>query len=397
MRTSASGEPAGAKDRKIGSHPLARYRDEFPIFRDRIYLNTCSLGPLGERTRRRVTGFLDEWQARGAAAWYDVWWEALSDLRRRYAGVIGAEASEIALAPNISGALTPVAEALDYTTRPRVVVTSLDFPTVAYQWLAKAPTGVEVVVVESPDAIGVPVEAFIRAIDERTALVATSHVFFTSGAIQDITAVAAAAHARGALCLVDAYQSVGQIPVDIRATGVDFLVGGGLKWLLGGTGVAFLYVRADLCRTLGPTVAGWFGHRNQFAFDTRSYECHDDARRFELGTPSLAAIHAQLGGLEYIEEIGIAAIRRVCSELTEDLIAQARDLGLKPKVAGSPAERSAIVMIPAGDPAAAVRALALEGIIADARPGHVRLSPFFYNVQEDHGRALERLAATAAH
>ncbi len=397
MLTSASGEPAGAKDRKIGSHPLARYRDEFPIFRDRIYLNTCSLGPLGARTRRRVAGFLDEWQARGAAAWYDVWWEALGDLRRRYARLIGAEAGEIALAPNISGAVTPVAEALDYAKRPRVVVTSLDFPTVAYQWLAKAKRGIEVVVVESSDGVTVPVEALTRAIDERTALVATSHVFFTTGAIQDINAVARAAHARGALCLVDAYHSMGQIPVDVRAADVDFMVGGGLKWLLGGTGIAFLYARADLARTLEPTVAGWFGHKNQFAFDTRSLERHDDARRFELGTPSLAAVHAQLGGLEYIEEIGITAIRRVCSELTEDLIARARELGLKPKAAGTAAERSAIVMIPARDPAAAVRALADDGIVADARPGHVRLSPFFYNVQEDHVRALERLAATFAH
>jgi selenocysteine lyase/cysteine desulfurase len=391
MLTSASGEPAGATDRK------ALYRDEFPIFRDRIYLNTCSLGPLGERTRRRVTGFLDEWQARGAAAWYDVWWEALADLRSRYARLLGAAAGEIALAPSISGAVTPLAESLDYAKRPKVVVTSLDFPTVAYQWLAKKARGVEVVVVESPDGISVPVEAISRAIDDRTALVATSHVFFTTGAIQDIRAVAAAAHARGALCLVDAYHSMGQIPVDVRATNVDFLVGGGLKWLLGGTGIAFLYARADLARALEPTVAGWFGHKNQFAFDTRSLERHEDARRFELGTPSLAAVHAQLGGLEYIEEIGIAAIRRICSELTEDLIARARDLGLKPKAAGTPADRAAIVMIPAHDPAAAVRSLADQGIIADARPGHVRLSPFFYNVQEDHVRALERLAATLAH
>ena len=393
MLTSASGEMAGATLR----HPLARYREEFPIFRDRIYLNTCSLGPLGERARRKVSGFLDVWQARGAAAWYDVWWEALGELRRRYARLIGAAEGEIALAPSISGAVTPVAEALDYARRPKVVVTSLDFPTVAYQWLAKAGRGIEVVVVESPDGIRVPVEALARAIDDRTALVATSHVFFTTGAIQDIRAVADTAHARGALCLVDAYHSAGQIPVDVRDSGVDFLVGGGLKWLLGGPGIAFLYARAELARRLEPSVAGWFGHKNQFAFDTRSLERHDDARRFELGTPSLAAVHAQLGGLEYIEEIGVDAIRRVTGELTDDLVARARELGLAPKVAATPAERAAIVMIPAPDPAAAVRALADAGIVADARPGHVRLSPFFYNVQEDHVRALERLAANLAH
>src|SRR5882762_4163372 len=171
-------------------HALARYRSEFPIFRERIYLNTCSLGALGERTRRKVAEFLDVWQSRGASAWYDVWWAALGELRARYAAVIGAAAAEIALAPSISVAVSTVAEALDYSKRPKVVVTSLDFPTVAYQWLAKARRGIEVVVVESPDGVTVPVDAIAREVDDRTALVATSHVYFTSGAIQDIRAVA---------------------------------------------------------------------------------------------------------------------------------------------------------------------------------------------------------------
>src|SRR6266700_381720 len=290
-------------------HALARYRGEFPIFRDVIYLNTCSLGALGERTRRRVTQFLDVWQQRGASAWYDVWWEALGELRARYARVVNAGPAEIALAPSISVALSAVAEALDYTGRPRVVVTSLDFPTVAYQWLAKRPRGVELVVVESPDRVSVPVEAIARAVDERTALVATSHVYFTSGAIQDIAAVAEAAHRRGALVLVDAYQSVGQLPVDVKATGVDFVTAG----------------------------------------------------------------------------------------LTEDLIERARERGFRPKVAPRAADRSAIVMLPAADPAAGVRHLAAAGIVADARPGHVRLSPFFYNVQDDHVAALEQLATEGGH
>lgn len=371
---------------------LARYRGEFPVFADTIYLNTCSLGALGSRSRRKVTEFLDAWEKRGASAWYDVWWEALQELRTRYARLIGAQGSEIALAPNISTAVGTVASALDYRARPKVVVTSLDFPTVAYQWLARRPEGVEVVVVESPDGVTVPVEAIARAVDARTALVATSHVFFTTGAIQDIRAVAQAAHAHGALCLIDAYHSVGQLPVDVRDADVDFLVAGGLKWLLGGPGVVFLYVRDALARSLEPTLAGWFGHRDQFAFDPRELTRHDDARRFELGTPALAAVHAQLGGLEYIEEIGVAAIRQVSMGLAEDLIARARDRGWTPRVAASPTDRSAIVMLPMPDPHAAVRHLAQAHIIADARPGHVRLSPFFYNVQEDHVAAIEQLA-----
>ena len=374
-----------------------RYRSEFPIFRDRIYLNTCSLGALGDRTRRKVAGFLDLWQARGAAAWYDVWWEALGDLRARYGKIVGAGPGEIALAPSVSVAVAGVASALDYAARPRVVVTSLDFPTVAYQWLAKQTQGVEVVVVESPDQVSVPVEAIARAVNDRTALVVTSHVYFTSGAIQDIAAVASVAHRHGALCLIDAYQSVGQVPVDAAATGADFLIAGGLKWLLGGTGIVFCYIRQELARRLAPTVAGWFGHREQFAFEPRSLEFHDDARRFEMGTPSLAAIYAQLGGLEYIEELGVPAIRRITGALVEDLVARAQEQGLRPKVAPTAATRSAIVMLPAADPPAAVGHLAAGGIVADARPGHVRLSPFFYNIQEDHVAALERLASHRDH
>src|SRR5206468_2913702 len=216
--TLASGRTSG---HQAVLHRLARYRGEFPIFRDRIYLNTCSLGALGERARRKVTEFLDGWDARGASAWYDVWWAALAELRERYARVIGATREEIALAPSISVALSAVADAPDYTRRP--------------------------------------------------------------------------------FLLVDGYQSVGQVPCDVRAADVDFLTAGGLKWLLGGPGIVFLYVRAELARRLEPGIAGWFGHKRQFAFEPRALERHDDARRFELGTPSLAAIYTQLGGLEYIE------------------------------------------------------------------------------------------------
>ncbi len=376
---------------------LAKYRGEFPIFRDSVYLNTCSLGALGERSRRKVAEYLDLWQSRGASAWYDVWWEALGDLRARYGRVINAPSGDIALAPSISVALSAVAESLDYRRRPKVVITSLDFPTVAYQWLAKAARGVELVVVESPDRISVPVDAIASAIDDRTAMVVTSHVYFTTGAIQDIKRVAAAAHAHGALCLIDAYQSVGQIPVDVQDAGVDALVAGGLKWLLGGPGIVFLYVRQAVARALEPRISGWFGQREQFTFDPRALTFHDDARRFEMGTPSLAAVYAQLGGLEYIEEIGIPAIREATAALTEDLIATVRAAGFQPKVAAEPERRSAIVMIPTPDPAASVRHLAAGGVIADSRPGHVRFSPFFYNVQDDHVRAIERLAAQPAH
>jgi selenocysteine lyase/cysteine desulfurase len=375
----------------LAAHPLARYREEFPIFKNKIYLNSCSLGALSRRSRNRVTGFLDEWEARGAAAWYDDWWARLGELREGYASVIRARPGEIALHASVSTATAVLGGALDFGSRRKVVTTALDFPTVVYQWLAKVVRGLEVVILESPDGVSVPPEAFERAVDDRTALVATSHVFFTTGAIQDIRAVANIAHRHGALCYVDAYQSVGQIPLDVHETGVDFLTAGGLKWLLGGTGIVFLYVREELARTLTPTVTGWFAHENQFAFDTRQITFHPDARRFEQGTPSLAAVHAQLGGLEVIQEIGVPRIRAVLEDLVDDLIGRAREAGFRPRAATSRAERSAIVMLPAPDPGAAVRRLGDAGIVADSRPGHVRLSPFFYNVTDDHAQAIEVL------
>jgi selenocysteine lyase/cysteine desulfurase len=378
--------------RPLTSSLAVRYREEFPIFRQSIYLNSCSLGALSRRSRARVNTYLDQWETRGASAWYDTWWQALADLRTAYGRVVGAPEGTIALHPNISSALTSIAESLDYARRPKVVVTSLDFPTIAYQWLARVPHGVEVVVLQSPDGVRVPLELYERAIDDRTALVATSHVFFTSGHIQDARAIAEIAHRHGALALIDGYQAAGQIPVDVAAIDADFYASGGLKWLLGGTGIAFVYARVELLPSLAPKAAGWFSHREQFRFDPNVLELHDDARRLESGTPALMPVYAQLGGLELLQEIGIEAVRRETASMTEDLVLLARERGLKPKVAATAAERSAIVMLPSDDPARDVRKLAAAGIITDARPGHVRVSPYFYNVPDDYRALLEHLA-----
>ena len=305
-------------------HSLVRYREEFPVFGRATYLNSCSLGALSRRSRERVNTYLDQWDLRGAAAWYDTWLPALEELRAGYGAVIGAGAAEISLHPSISGALSVVSEALDYRQRPKVVVTSLDFPTVAYQWLAKAAEGVEVVVVESPDDTEVPLELLDQAIDERTAIVATSHVFFTSGAVQDIAAVARMARQRGALTLIDGYQGAGQVPVDVHASQVDFYCSGGLKWLLGGSGTAFLYTRPELAAELDPRVTGWFAHAEPFAFDPRYLNRRPDSRRLETGTPAMGSVYAQLGGLEIIREIGIPAIHAVTRDLTDDLINEAQ-------------------------------------------------------------------------
>lgn len=369
---------------------LSRYRDEFPVFRHSRYLNSCSLGALSARTRLATAEYLDLWERRGASAWYDVWLPAVETLRAGYGRVVGAETGSISIHPSISSALSVVAESLDYAARPRVVTTSLDFPTVAYQWIAKAARGIEIVIVESPDGISVPLERLADAIDERTALVATSHVFYTSGAIQDVGALAALAHANGALLLVDGYQAAGQIPVDVTRLGVDFYCAGGLKWLLGGSGIAFLYVQPELHR-LEPGITGWFAHAAPFRFDTGTLERAADARRFDMGTPAMGSVYAQLAGLSLIEEIGIPAIQAATALLTEDLIAVLDGRGIRPRVAPNSAERSAIVMLPRRDPQGDVRHLADCGFIVDARPGHLRISPYFYNLPEDHRLLVDQL------
>jgi kynureninase len=371
---------------------LARYREQFPIFRRSIYLNSCSLGPLSLRSRAAVGHYLDEWDERGAPAWYDTWLPALERLRAGYAEVIGASPGTVALHPSISSALTAVAESLDYRRRPRVVTTALDFPTVAYQWLAKAGDGVEVRIVPSPDGTTVPAELLAGEIDDRTALVATSHVFFTTGAIQDLTALSAACPRAATLLFVDGYHGAGQVPVDVTASGVDFYAAGGLKWLLGGSGIAFLYSNPATTGGLVPRTAGWFGHAAPFDFDVESLALRSDGRRFEAGTPSVAAVYAQLAGLELLREAGLARVQEVTRDLAADLVERAEGLGLAPRVAQDPARRSGIVTIPRADPKADVRALAEAGIIADARPGLVRLSPYFYNTPDDHAAALEVLA-----
>jgi selenocysteine lyase/cysteine desulfurase len=276
---------------------------------------------------------------------------------------------------SVSAGAAVVASALDYHHRPRVVTTNLDFPTIAYQWLSRERAGVELVVVDSPDGLTVPPELIANAIDERTALVATSHVYFTTGAEQDISAVARAAHRYGALAYIDGYQAAGQVPVDVHASGVDFYAAGGLKWLLGGPGIAFLYVRREL-HVLEPTVTGWFAHAHPFTFDVRQHDRLGDARRFELGTPALAAVHAQLGALRLLAEIGPGQVIRRTRELQAQLITGARARGLAPRVSD---RQTAIITFPDPDPTAAVARLAERGVVVDARPGHVRVSPFFYN------------------
>ncbi|MHB8606255.1 MAG: aminotransferase class V-fold PLP-dependent enzyme [Thermoplasmatota archaeon] len=368
-------------------------RDEFPILARKTYLNTCSLGALSRRSRAAVGRFLDLWEDMGASAWYELWLGELDATRKKFARLVHAHDDEIAILPNVSSALASLASALDYASRPKVVTNALDFPTIPYQW--RVQPGCEVVAVPTPDGIRVPTDAMVGAIDERTAAVATSHVFFTSGYIQDVKRISAAAKRAGALSIIDAYHGAGQLPVDVKDIGCDAYISGGLKWLLGGPGIAYLYVSREAQARLTPTFTGWFAHERQFDFDPSRFEFRTDARKFEAGTPSVSAVYAGGAGLDIILEVGSDKIRRRTDELATDLYERFADAGYTLKSPVKREERAGIVMVELADPRAVVAKLAKDNIIVDSRPGRLRVSPYFYNTEEENERVVEAVRRAA--
>ncbi|MFC1555982.1 aminotransferase class V-fold PLP-dependent enzyme [candidate division KSB1 bacterium] len=362
---------------------LSEYRKEFPILHNKNYLNSCSLGALSLRHREYTNEFLDLWDSMGASAWYEKWMGTIADVRDMFARVIGADPDEVALGHSVSTMLSTLSSSLSFEERSKVVMTDLDFPTANYQWLAKERIGVKSNIVISPDSIHLRLNDLLSAIDEETAVVSTSHVFFGSGFIQDIAAINAHAESKGALTIIDAYQSVGQVPVNVKTMNIDILMTGGLKWLLGGPGITYLYIRKDLISGLEPTAGGWFGVKEQFGFDQTQFEYHDNAQRFEAGTPAAAAIFAAKAGLEIVLEAGLENIQKTTKDLTEELVHELHKAGFTLRTADNREQRSAIVMIQHPEPAPVVAELANRGIIVDHRKDNIRVSPYFYNTSED--------------
>ncbi len=374
-------------------HPeLVAYRSEFPILQRKTYLNSCSLGALSNRAMQGMAEFMEMWNEWGAHAWYEIWLGEIAKVRKKFAKIIGAQVHEVAIAPSVSAALSSIATALDYSKHNNVVMADMDFPTLAYQWLVKERLGVECRFVESLDRIYTPPELFESKVDSQTALVATSRVFFTSGYIQDVRAVADIAHKHGAYILIDDYQGTGQIPIDVVKMDIDFLVTGTLKWLMGGPGLAFVYVREGLVPQLQPTIAGWFGHREQFKFKTREFEFRSDAARVEMGTPAVPTIYTANAGLDIVREIGVERICERTRFLTNDLIARARERGWTIRAPQEPDRRSSIVMIEVDHPEEVVETLIGRNIITDSRPGLLRVSPYFYNTVEENAMVIDAIA-----
>ena len=368
---------------------LSSVREEFPILTRRTYLNSCSLGALSKRSEQYLDEFQELWHDMGASAWYQHWLGRIEDLRIHVADFWGSSAAEVAFLPSTSAALAMVGESVPVGPRNKVICTELDFPTLPYQWVVKPE--IELVVLESPDGIRVDPEQFAAVVDERTLFVATSHVFFTTGYVQDISTLAEIAHNAGAYCIIDGYQGAGQVPLKLTDTDVDFYTAGPLKWLCGGPGLAYLYVKSELINQLKPRITSWFATTQQFDFNPSGFEYRPDARRFELGTPALPTVHTALGGQEILNAVGINQVLHLNNQLTNHLINKAHDLGFEialPELG----HRSAIIMIPHENPPGAVTHLAKKGIIVDHRPGFVRISPHFYNTKEEIDECIEALA-----
>ena len=378
-------------------HPeLVAYRSEFPILQRKTYLNSCSLGALSDRSMQGIAQFMETWNEWGAHAWYEIWMGEIAKIKQKFATIIGADPNEVAIAPNVSTALSSIASAIDYSQRNNVVLADMDFPTLTYQWLVKKRLGVECRFVESADRVYIPPELFESVVDDRTALVATSRVFFTSGYIQDIRKIADIAHKNGSYILVDDYQGTGQIPLNVDAMDIDFLVTGTLKWLMGGPGLALVYIREGLIPQLQPTITGWFGHRDQFQFKTREFEFRADAARIEMGTPAVPAVYAANGGLDIVQEISVEQICERTRYLTNDLIARAREHGWTVRAPQEPEQRSSIVMMQIERPEEVVKALVDRNIITDSRPGLLRISPYFYNTIEENAIVIDAIAEILA-
>src|SRR5579863_7606995 len=291
-----------------------------------------------------MTRYLEMWNEWGAHAWYEIWLGEIAKARQKFATLIGAQLHEVAIAPSVSAAVSSIATALDYSVRNKVVLADMDFPTLAYQWLVKERLGVECRFVKSPDRIYTPPELFESEVDEKTALVATSRVFFTSGYIQDVRAVADIAHKNGAYVLIDDYQGTGQIPINVNAMDIDFLVTGTLKWLMGGPGLSFVYIREGLLPQLEPTITGWFGHREQFKFKTEEFEFRPEATRVEMGTPAVPTIYTANGGLDIVLEISVERICERIRYLTNDLVAHVHEHGINVHMMQEPERRISIVI-----------------------------------------------------
>jgi kynureninase len=375
---------------------LESYRAEFPVVDRKAYLISASLGPISNRSRAYLDEFVDAWASKGAPdhVWFEDIFPRMRSLKSSFAGLAGCDADELAITTNISVAISTIASALDFGERNKVVMSELDFPTDGHVWLAQGKRGVEIEWLRSPDGLSIPLEEFDRAIDERTAVVMVNRVLYRSSAIVDAKEVCRIAQERGALSFVDDYHGIGIVPLDLHDLGCDVYAAGVLKWLCGGPGLVFLYVRRELISQLEPLVTGWFAQAEPFSFDLERLEYHPTARRFEHGTPPAPVYFIAQGGLDVIAEVTPERIRARQGELQDHLIARADGLGLPVRTPRERAARGGVVNVGVGPEAGKIcHALLERDVSTDFRGDGLRISPHFFNTEDDIDRCFEELRA----
>jgi selenocysteine lyase/cysteine desulfurase len=360
-----------------------RIRHRFPIFERLVYVNSCSQGALSDAVRDSYEDYLRDWEEQGAP--WEYWVEREDAARAAFARLVGAEPDEIAVTTSLSAGVSALASGLRYARRSKIVTTELEFPTVGQIWHAQESRGARVV--------HVPLEGFDRAIDDDTAVVSITHVSYRTGEMIDVEKVVRLAHERGALVLLDAYQSAGSVPLDVYELGVDFLAAGTVKYLLGSAGLAFFYCRRELFEKAWPTATGWFADQDIFAMDIHDYSPATTARRFQAGTPPIPSIYAGIAGIELIESIGIEETREHVLNLNEHLIAGIDELGGTVVTPRKRKRHGALICVKSTDVDELVAALGRWGIVTSERDGNVRISPHAYNSLEDIDLVLEALAA----
>jgi len=362
------------------------FRGRFPIFREKIYLNSCSQGALSDVVKQALNEFTRSWTRRGSP--WDLWVDVQEELRLEFAAMIGADADEVAITYSASSAISAVASALDFERRPKVLMGKLEFPAMGQLWLAQVPRGACITWV--PDHLGTNTpEDYRKHADDRTLIVPATHVCFRNGFRNDAAGIADAAHEAGALFMLDDYQSCGSRPVDVRALKADFFVAGALKYLLGTAGVAFLFVRKELIESLQPTLTGWFAQVDPFAFDSLHHRPSPTARRFQSGTPPIASIYAALAGIRLLRRLGFERVERRIAGLARRFIEGALSRGWKLRTPHD--SRGPLVVIEAPDSERLVAELEKRGIIVSSRQGGLRVSFHAYNAPGDVDATLEAL------
>jgi len=370
-------------------------RGEFPIFDTATYLNSCSQGALSVRVRDAVESWLAGWDENGAE--WDFWVERNEAFRTAIARLLHASGDDVAVTTSVSQGVSGLVSALDLAgERNRIVISEYEFPTVGQIAHAQELRGAEVVHVR-PDPDGsIPPERFAEQIDERTALVCCTTLSYRSGHRHDVAAIAEAAHAAGAIVLADSYQACGAIELDVRSLGADAVTGGTVKYLLGTSGLGFMWVRPEVRARLVPTQTGWFADEDIFAMSIADYSPHASARRFDSGTPPVPSLYAGVAGISLVAETGVPAVEAHVHALGDRLLDGLEELGASVVTPREPARRGPLVCVRSTDVGALVGALAGERIVVSSREDKLRVALHLYNVDEDVDTLLAALARNRA-